>query len=197
MVVFGVAVPRVLCYGHVVVSAASLWVGRLSSGSFFRSADVPGCSRSAVSSFLARETSKTAPRVMRVAPNLYWKPVVAEEWPRSGRGLFRSRVSELAEVMALCERAAAPAAEPPARRSQSAHSASRQLHLHGRRVAAVARGHHPTAVKRNAAISGLRRVVVAPCSTVNRGLATEARLELYDDPVRSPCVVQLDSVRMS
>ena len=48
-------------------------------------------------------------------------------------------------------------------------------------------------LSRNAAIAALRRVVVAPCSTVDRDLATEVRLEPADDPVRSPCVVQLDS----
>lgn len=49
-------------------------------------------------------------------------------------------------------------------------------------------------LSRNAAIPGLRRVVVAPCSTVDRDLMTEVRLEPADDPVRSPCVVQMDSV---
>ena len=49
-------------------------------------------------------------------------------------------------------------------------------------------------LSRDAAIPGLRRVVVAPCSTVDRDLMTEVRLEPGDDPVRSPCVVQMDSV---
>lgn len=49
-------------------------------------------------------------------------------------------------------------------------------------------------MSRDAAIPGLRRLVVAPCSTVDRGLVTEVRLEPSDDPVRSPCVVQMDSV---
>lgn len=49
-------------------------------------------------------------------------------------------------------------------------------------------------LSRNAAIPGLRRVVVAPCSTVDRDLVTEVRLEPQDDPVRSPCVVQMDSL---
>ncbi len=49
-------------------------------------------------------------------------------------------------------------------------------------------------LSRDAAISGLRRIVVAPCSTVDRDLVTEVRLEPGEDPVRSPCVVQMDSV---
>ena len=49
-------------------------------------------------------------------------------------------------------------------------------------------------LSRDAAIAGLRRVVAAPCSTVDRSLATEVRLEPGDDPVGRPCVVQLDSM---
>ncbi|MCY4665877.1 MAG: type II toxin-antitoxin system PemK/MazF family toxin [Acidimicrobiaceae bacterium] len=49
-------------------------------------------------------------------------------------------------------------------------------------------------LSRDAAIRGLRRAVVAPCSTVDRDLMTEVCLEPTDDPVRSPCVVQMDSV---
>ena len=53
-------------------------------------------------------------------------------------------------------------------------------------------------LSRDAAIAGLRRVVAAPCSTVDRSLVTEVRLEPGDDPgddpVGRPCVVQLDSV---
>ena len=49
-------------------------------------------------------------------------------------------------------------------------------------------------LSRDAAIAGLRRVAAAPCSTVDRSLATEVRLEPGDDPVLSPCVVQTDSV---
>ena len=49
-------------------------------------------------------------------------------------------------------------------------------------------------LSRDAAIAGLRRVAAAPCSTVDRNLATEVRLEPGDDPVDRPCVVQLDSV---
>ena len=48
-------------------------------------------------------------------------------------------------------------------------------------------------LSRDAAISKLRRVVAAPCSTVIRNLATEVRLEPGDEPVRVPCVVQLDA----
>ena len=46
----------------------------LPAETFFRAADVPGLSRTTVSSFLSREVSKPLPRVLRVAPNLYWKP---------------------------------------------------------------------------------------------------------------------------
>lgn len=48
-------------------------------------------------------------------------------------------------------------------------------------------------LSRDAAISALGRVIAAPCSTVDRRLATEVRLEPGDDPVRRPCLVQLDS----
>ena len=48
-------------------------------------------------------------------------------------------------------------------------------------------------LSRDAAISKLRRVVAAPCSTVVRNLATEVPLEPGEEPVRLPCVVQLDS----
>ncbi len=52
----------------------------------------------------------------------------------------------------------------------------------------------PVAVlSRNAAISALHRVVVAPCSTIDRNLVTEVRLEPEEDPVRSACVIQLDA----
>lgn len=49
-------------------------------------------------------------------------------------------------------------------------------------------------LSRDAAIQRLRRVIVAPCSTNLRGLATEVPLEPGDDPVPRPCCVQLDSV---
>ena len=48
-------------------------------------------------------------------------------------------------------------------------------------------------LSRDAAIAALRRVIGAPCSTVNRHLATEVVLEPGDDPVPLPSVVQLDS----
>ncbi len=46
----------------------------------------------------------------------------------------------------------------------------------------------------NAAIVGRRRAMVAACSTVLRGLASEVPLEPGDDPVPKLCVVQLDAV---
>ena len=48
-------------------------------------------------------------------------------------------------------------------------------------------------LSRDAAISKLRRVIAAPCSTVVRNLATEVRLEPGEEPVMLPCVVQLDA----
>ena len=57
-----------------MVSDATKWLERLPSESFFRTSDVPGRSRGSVRVFLTREVSKESPRVMRVAPNLYWKP---------------------------------------------------------------------------------------------------------------------------
>ena len=52
----------------------------------------------------------------------------------------------------------------------------------------------PVAVlSRDAAISALQRVVVAPCSTIDRNLITEVRLEPEEDPVRRACVIQLDA----
>ena len=49
-------------------------------------------------------------------------------------------------------------------------------------------------LSRDAAIERLRRIIIAPCSTRIRGLATEVRLEPRDDPVPQPCCVQLDSM---
>ncbi|MXW60296.1 MAG: type II toxin-antitoxin system PemK/MazF family toxin [Acidimicrobiaceae bacterium] len=52
----------------------------------------------------------------------------------------------------------------------------------------------PVAVlSRDAAISVLRRVIVAPCSTVDRNLVSEVRLEPEEDPIRRACVIQLDA----
>ena len=50
-----------------------------------------------------------------------------------------------------------------------------------------------TVLSRDAAISALRRVIVAPCSTIDRNLVTEVRLEPEEDPVRRACVIQLDA----
>lgn len=56
-------------------------------------------------------------------------------------------------------------------------------------------GARPVVVlSRDAAIVGRRRTVVASCSTVIRGLASEVPLEPGDDPVPKLCVVQLDAV---
>ncbi|MCY4456982.1 MAG: hypothetical protein OXB90_03410 [Acidimicrobiaceae bacterium] len=52
----------------------SSWLDDLPAESFFRTSDVPGRSRGAVRTFLSREVSKTSPRVMKAAANLYWKP---------------------------------------------------------------------------------------------------------------------------
>ncbi len=52
----------------------------------------------------------------------------------------------------------------------------------------------PVAVlSRDAAIAALHRVIVAPCSTIDRNLITEVRLEPEEDPVRRACVIQLDA----
>lgn len=57
-----------------MASEASKWLEQLASESFFRTSDVPGSSRGAVRSFLSRANSKEPALVMKVAPNLYWKP---------------------------------------------------------------------------------------------------------------------------
>lgn len=49
-------------------------------------------------------------------------------------------------------------------------------------------------LSRNAAIRGRRRALIAACSTIIRGLASEVLLEPGDDPVHKPCVVQLDAI---
>jgi mRNA interferase MazF len=49
-------------------------------------------------------------------------------------------------------------------------------------------------LSRDAAIPRLRRVLVAPCTTTIRGLASEVVLEPGEDPVPRPCAVNLDSV---
>jgi mRNA interferase MazF len=56
-------------------------------------------------------------------------------------------------------------------------------------------GRRPVVVlSRDAAISRLRRVVVAPCTTTIRGLPSEVVLEPGDDPIGQRCAVNLDSV---
>ena len=49
-------------------------------------------------------------------------------------------------------------------------------------------------LSRDAAIPRLRRVLIAPCTTTIRGLASEVVLEPGDDPVGQPSAVNLDSV---
>ncbi len=56
-------------------------------------------------------------------------------------------------------------------------------------------GRRPVVVlSRDAAIPRLRRVLVAPCTTTIRGLASEVVLEPGDDPVPRETAVNLDSV---
>lgn len=58
-----------------MASEATRWLEQLPAESFFRTSDVPGRSRASVRNFLSREASKETPLlVMKVAPNLYWKP---------------------------------------------------------------------------------------------------------------------------
>jgi mRNA interferase MazF len=62
------------------------------------------------------------------------------------------------------------------------------LPLGGRRPAVV--------LTRNEAIPRLRRVLVAPCTTRARGLATEVPLDPAVDPVPRECVVGLDAIEV-
>ena len=56
-------------------------------------------------------------------------------------------------------------------------------------------GRRPVVVlSRDAATPRLRRVLVAPCTTTVRGLASEVLLEPGDDPVPRETAVNLDSV---
>jgi mRNA interferase MazF len=56
-------------------------------------------------------------------------------------------------------------------------------------------GRRPVVVlSRDAAIPRLRRVLVAPCTTTIRALASEVVLEPGDDPVPGRSAVNLDSV---
>lgn len=49
-------------------------------------------------------------------------------------------------------------------------------------------------VSRDAAIQVRRRCLVAPCSTVIRGLPSEVLLEAGEEPVHRDCVAQLDAL---
>jgi mRNA interferase MazF len=56
-------------------------------------------------------------------------------------------------------------------------------------------GRRPVVVlSRDAAIPRLRRVLIAPCTTTIRGLASEVVLEPDEDPVPLRSAVNLDSV---
>ena len=56
-------------------------------------------------------------------------------------------------------------------------------------------GRRPVVVLlRDAAISRLRRVLIAPCTTTIRGLPSEVVLEPGEDPIAQRCAVNLDSV---
>jgi mRNA interferase MazF len=56
-------------------------------------------------------------------------------------------------------------------------------------------GRRPVVVlSRDVAIPRLRRVLVAPCTTTVRGLASEVALEPGEDPVPLSSVVNLDSI---
>lgn len=56
-------------------------------------------------------------------------------------------------------------------------------------------GRRPVVVlTRDAAIPRLKRALVAPCTTIVRGLASEVVLSPDTDPVQRVCAVNLDSV---
>ena len=56
-------------------------------------------------------------------------------------------------------------------------------------------GRRPVVViSRDEAIPLLRRVIVAPCTTTLRGLASEVLLEPGEDPVPQRCAVNLDAL---
>ncbi len=56
-------------------------------------------------------------------------------------------------------------------------------------------GRRPVVVlTRDAAIPRLKRALVAPCTTVVRGLPSEVRLDPAEDPVPQACAAGLDSV---
>lgn len=56
------------------------------------------------------------------------------------------------------------------------------------------RGRPVVVLSRDAAIPRLRRVLIAPCTTTIRGLASEVRLEPGEDPIPLRSAVNLDSV---
>lgn len=49
-------------------------------------------------------------------------------------------------------------------------------------------------MSRDTAILGRRRTLVAPCSTIIRGLPSEVLLAPSEEPVHRECVAQLDAV---
>lgn len=56
-------------------------------------------------------------------------------------------------------------------------------------------GRRPVVVlSRNAALDRLKTAIVAPCTTIIRGIPTEVVLEPGDDPVLAVSAVNLDSV---
>jgi mRNA interferase MazF len=56
-------------------------------------------------------------------------------------------------------------------------------------------GRHPVVVlSRDTAIPLMRRALVAPCTTIIRGLPSEVVLEAGDDPVPRRSAINLDSV---
>ena len=76
----GGSVDRVRCYtyNHMVRTCEQReWIDGLPPGSYFRSADVPGKSRGAVSTFLSREAAKPPPTAVcvRLGADLYWRPI--------------------------------------------------------------------------------------------------------------------------
>lgn len=56
-------------------------------------------------------------------------------------------------------------------------------------------GARPVAiVSRDSAVLGRRRALVAPCSTIIRGLPSEVLLEASEEPVDRDCAAQLDAL---
>src|SRR5664279_6002809 len=49
-------------------------------------------------------------------------------------------------------------------------------------------------ISRDAAISRLRRTLIAPCTTTIRNIPSEVVLEPGDDPIGRRCAVNLDSI---